>query len=83
MKTRLIRIGNSRGVRIPKALLKQSGLDDEVRLRVVEGAIIIEAEPTARAGWADAAARARAEGDDGLLDEHTPTRFDDSEWEWE
>lgn len=43
MKTNLIRIGNSRGVRIPKPLLEQSGLEGEVRLRVVDGGIVIEA----------------------------------------
>jgi antitoxin MazE len=83
MKTKLIRIGNSRGVRIPKPLLEQSGLEDEVRLRVVEGGIVIEAERTARAGWAEAAARAREEGADLLVDEPVPTLFDDTEWEWE
>jgi antitoxin MazE len=49
MKTKLIRIGNSRGVRIPKPLLKQSGLEGEVRLRVVEGGIMVEAEKSSRA----------------------------------
>ncbi len=83
MKTKLIRIGNSRGVRIPKPLLEQSGLEEEVRLRVVDGGIVIEAERAPRAGWAEAAAEARKKGDDGLLDEPGPTSFDITEWEWE
>lgn len=83
MKTKLIRIGNSRGVRIPKPLLEQSGLEEEVRLRVIDGGIVIEAERAPRAGWAEAAAAAREKGTDRLLDEPLPTRFDDSEWEWE
>jgi len=83
MKTKLIRIGNSRGVRIPKPLLEQSGLEEEVRLRVIDGGIVIEAERAPRAGWAEAAAEARERGRDRLLDEPLPTRFDDSEWEWE
>lgn len=33
MKTRLIRIGNSRGVRLAKPLLEQAGLEDEVDIR--------------------------------------------------
>ncbi len=37
MKTKIVRIGNSRGVRIPKPLLEEAGLEDQVRLRVVEG----------------------------------------------
>jgi len=83
MKTKLIRIGNSRGVRIPKPLLEESGLEGDVRLRVIEGGIVIEPARPPRAGWADAAVWAHEEGDDRLLDEPIPTRFDDTEWEWE
>jgi len=83
MKTKLVRIGNSRGVRIPKPLLKQAGLADEVELRVVDESIVIEAARSPRAGWAEAARLLRERGEDGLLDEPTPTRFDATEWEWE
>ena len=41
MKTRLVRIGNSRGLRLPKPLLEQAGLEDEVEIRVEQGALII------------------------------------------
>ena len=82
MKTRLIRIGNSRGVRIPKPLLEQAGLEDEVQLRVVEDGIVIEAARAPRAGWADAAKLVRERGEDGLLDPPTPTHFDETEWNW-
>jgi antitoxin MazE len=83
VKTKLVRIGNSRGIRIPKPLLEQAGLVDEVRLRVVETGIVIEAPRTERAGWADAAALVRERGEDGLLDQPTPTAFDEEEWVWE
>jgi len=82
MKTRLVRIGNSRGVRIPKPLLDQVGLEDEVELRVVENGIVIEAARAPRADWAPAAELLHQRGEDGLLDEPTPTRFDETEWEW-
>ena len=42
MKARLVRIGNSRGVRLPKPLILQAGLTDEVELTVQGGAIVIE-----------------------------------------
>jgi len=83
MKTRLVRIGNSRGVRIPKPLLEQAGLEDEVHLRVIEGGIVIEAEKAPRAGWAEAAARAQENQDDLLLDRAITSRFDETEWIWE
>lgn len=79
MKTRLIRIGNSRGVRLPKPLLEQAGLEDEVEIRVEPGAVIITAALSPRAGWAAAAARY---GPSPLLDAPSATAFDDKEWEW-
>lgn len=82
MRTRLVRIGNSRGVRIPKLLLEQAGLEDEVELRVVEHGIVIESVRAPRAGWREAARLIRERGEDGMLDEPTPTRFDETEWEW-
>lgn len=82
MKTRLIRIGNSRGVRIPKPLLDQVGLEDEVELRVVDNGIVIRAARSPRADWAEAAKLAHEREEDGLLDDATPTRFDETEWEW-
>lgn len=82
MKTRLVRIGNSRGIRIPKPLLDQVRLEDEVELRVVENGIVIRAASSPRAGWGEAAKLAHERGEDGLLDEATPTRFDETEWEW-
>ena len=82
MKARLIRIGNSRGVRIPKPLLEQVGLEDEVELRVVENGIVIEAARAPRAGWAEAAKLVHQREEDGILDEPTPTRFDGTEWDW-
>ncbi|MFN2315375.1 MAG: AbrB/MazE/SpoVT family DNA-binding domain-containing protein [Gemmatimonadales bacterium] len=82
MKTRIVRIGNSRGVRIPKPLLAQAGLGEEVELRVEAGAIRIEAIAASRAGWAEAAQQLVAAEGTGLLDEPTLNRFDTDEWEW-
>ena len=82
MKTKIVRIGNSRGVRIPKPLLQRSGLPEEVVLRVVDGTIVIEASKGPRAGWAEAAAAAADAGDDELLAPTGATYFDESDWEW-
>lgn len=82
MKARIIRIGNSQGVRLPKLLLEQAGLPSEVELHAEAGRIIIEGVKVPRAGWAAAAASAHTRGDDALLDPPAPTRFDTEEWEW-
>jgi antitoxin MazE len=82
MKTRLVRIGNSRGVRLPKAIIAQAGLTEEVELGVRDGAIIIARTRSARSGWADAARQMRERDGDLLLDPPVPTLFDEKEWEW-
>ena len=82
MRARIVRVGNSRGVRIPKLLLDQAGLSDHVELHAEPGRIVIEPVDRPRAGWADAARAMAARGDDALLDPPTPTSFDGEEWEW-
>jgi len=82
MKTRLVRIGNSRGVRLPKAIIAQAGLTEEVELGVRDGAVVIARVTSARSGWANAASQLRQRDEDRLLDPLTPTRFDEKEWEW-
>jgi antitoxin MazE len=82
MHTRLIRVGNSRGIRLPKPLIEEAGLTDEVELRVRNGAIVITPASRPRSGWGEAAQRLRNRNEDRLLDPPTSTRFDDEEWEW-
>ena len=82
MKTRLVRIGNSRGVRLPKAIIGQAGLTEEVELVVRDGAVVIARTTSARSGWADAAKQMRERDGDLLLDPPVPTLFDEKEWEW-
>ncbi len=82
MKTRLVQIGNSRGVRIPKPLIEEAGLHDEVEIRVRAGSIVIMPSRAARSGWAEAARLLQEQEKGRLLDPPTPTRFDDEEWEW-
>ena len=82
MKSRLVRIGNSRGIRLPKPVIEQAGLSDEVELCVRDGAVVISAAARPRADWAKAALRAQERDEDRLLDEPTDTRFDEKDWEW-
>jgi antitoxin MazE len=82
MKTRIVRIGNSRGVRLPKPLIEQAGLPDEVELEVRGSTIVIVAQQAPRSGWSEAARKLRAAEGDLLLDAPTPTRFDEAEWQW-
>jgi antitoxin MazE len=82
MKARIVRIGNSRGVRLPKPLLAEAGLPADVEIRARNGAIVISPASRPRAGWGDAARQLRERGGGRLLDAPTGTRFDDQEWKW-
>jgi antitoxin MazE len=82
MKARLIRIGNSRGIRLPKPVIDELGLADEVDMEVRADRLVIRPSQGTRAGWAEAAEALAAEAGDRLLDGPTSTRFDDEEWTW-
>ena len=84
MRTRIVKIGNSQGVRIPKLLLERSNLAEEVELEAEDGRIIIRSTRQPRHDW-ERAFRSMAErGDDSLLDNVSPaqTRWAEDEWQW-
>ena len=81
VKARIVPIGNSQGIRIPKPLLEQAGLQGDVELRAETGRIVIAAVREPRTGWGKAAAELHARGEDGLLDTPAPA-FDATECEW-
>ncbi len=82
MRARIVRIGNSRGLRIPKPILDQAGLEDEVELTVEGDRLVIQPAHRPRAGWSAAALQAAAEGNGALVAPVLPTRFDREEWSW-
>jgi antitoxin MazE len=83
MKAELVRIGNSRGVRIPKPIIEQCGLGETVELSVENDRLIISPGRRPRQGW-DEAFRATGHGtDDELMLKITePNEFDHEEWRW-
>ena len=83
MKAELVRIGNSRGIRIPKPFIEQCGLGETVELRVANDCLIISPERQPRQGWNDAfRASGRALEDELLLEIAEPSEFDRKEWRW-
>lgn len=84
MKTKIIPIGNSQGIRIPKPLLEEAGLGDEVDLTVERGTLIIRSSRRPRAGWDTAFKQMAEQGDDALLDDvpTSLTEWDEKEWQW-
>lgn len=84
MKSKIIAIGNSQGIRIPKPILQRTGLSGEVELVARDGVLLIRAVNGPRAAWTEAFRTMAAEEDDQLVD--TPpassSRWDGEEWEW-
>ena len=84
MKTTVIRIGNSRGIRIPKAVLNECGLTGPVELEVRGGQLVVRRIARPRSGWEEAFRRMKEHGDDALLDRDSfpATKWDRTEWKW-
>lgn len=84
MRARIVKIGNSQGIRIPKPVILQTGLKGEVELNVEENRLIISSVDRPRAGWAEAFRSMAKRGDDVLLDGDVScaSRWDAEEWEW-
>ena len=83
MKTEIIRIGNSHGVRIPKPILEQCGLHGQVEMDVKQGKLIIAPAQAVRSGWADTFQSMAESGDDQLLmGDDVASQWDEKEWQW-
>ena len=82
LKVRIVKIGNSHGVRIPKVWLEQLALSEEVEMAVQSDQIIIRPAHRPRHNWEEQFQVMAANGDDDLLDEAIATRWDKEEWEW-
>lgn len=84
MKTSLVRIGNSRGIRIPKTILEQCRLSETVELEVEKDRLVIRPARKPRSGWEEAFRQMAQQGDDILLDKGflPATRWDRTGWKW-
>jgi antitoxin MazE len=82
MRTEIIRIGNSRGIRIPKPLIEQCGFGETVQVLIENNRLVIAPDRAPRQGWAEAFAAAGSAKDDELLLDSFENKFDREEWDW-
>jgi antitoxin MazE len=68
-KSRIVKIGDSKGIRIPGPVLEQLALGEEVELSVRGDQLVIRPAKRPRSGWEEQFARMAERGDDRLLDE--------------
>jgi antitoxin MazE len=82
MKTHLVKLGNSRGIRLPKPLIEQCNLTDGVNLEVKNHTIVISSLHQPREGWEEAFKEMHEAGDDGIIDPEVQNDWDKLEWDW-
>ena len=82
LRTQIVKIGNSRGVRLPKLLIDQMGFDNEVEILVQRGQIVLRRVVHPRHDWDEQFQAMAKSGDDRLIDEPVSTKWDRSEWKW-
>jgi antitoxin MazE len=84
MRARVIKIGNSHGLRIPKPILEQTGIRDDVEMELGKNQIIIRPVQKARDGWDKAFKKMAEKGDDALVidDNDVSHSWDEEEWQW-
>ena len=82
MKTRLIRIGSSKGILLPKAMIEQAKLQDDVEIAVKGDSLVIRPAAKPRDGWTEAFQEMALRGEDALVDGEIVNEFEQSEWRW-
>lgn len=82
MKTQIIKIGNSKGIRIPKALIEQSNLDGEVELIVVDEGLLIKSSDKPRTNWEKAFKEMSENDEDELIIKDSSNNFEKENWQW-
>ncbi len=84
MKTRIVKIGNSQGIRIPKPFLEQTGLSTDVEIEITDDRLVIRAADRPRANWAGQFGTMARLGDDTILsgDSLLLLRWGEEDWEW-
>ena len=84
IKVKIIRIGNSKGIRLSKSLIEQYNMKDDVLLEAKKDSIVIRPVENPRANWEKSFKKMRLRGDDTLLDEGTEleSEWEQEEWKW-
>jgi antitoxin MazE len=83
MKSMMIKIGNSQGMRFPKSVIEQCGFESELDLSVRGETLMVRAKRKPREGWAEAFDKADMSGEDeAIWPDHMENEFDRAEWKW-
>ena len=82
MKAKIIPIGNSQGIRIPKAIIAQCGFNNSVEMEVVNGSLVLTPIKNVREGWEESFQEMAVNDDEELLIDDAISTVEDEDWEW-
>ncbi len=81
MRVSIIKIGNSRGLRLPKPIIEQCGFGDEVEIEVRNNELVIKPVKRPRHNWEQAFKTMAGKNDDALR-KFPDSKWDEKEWKW-
>jgi len=84
LRVKIIRIGNSKGIRLSKSLIEQYNMKDEVLLEAKKDSIVIRPVKNPRTDWEKSFEKMKLRGDDVLLNEGTEveSEWEQTKWKW-
>lgn len=83
MEATIIKIGNSRGLIIPKKMLQDLGAENKVNIEFRDGGLFISAVDQTRKGWEEAFKTAVHDQEPEKNEfEGIENEFDNDEWTW-
>ena len=84
MTLKLIQIGNSMGIRLPKKLIEQFNFNNEIDAEIKRDGLLLRKKNNSRAGWKKQILREIKKGGypESLIEGNIENEFDESEWQW-
>ncbi|MCP5049081.1 MAG: AbrB/MazE/SpoVT family DNA-binding domain-containing protein [bacterium] len=84
MVIRLVQIGNSRGIRLPKQIIEQFSFSDEIEAEIKKDGLLLKKKTTPRAGWKKQIVdEIKKNGPpEMLIPNNIENDFDENEWQW-
>ena len=82
MRLKLIDIGNSKGIRLPKTLITQYHLEDDIQIEMLKEGLLIKSVSKPREGWEETFKENTKKDNETKDWQNIPNKFDDKEWTW-
>ncbi|HLP45664.1 MAG TPA: AbrB/MazE/SpoVT family DNA-binding domain-containing protein [Candidatus Kapabacteria bacterium] len=84
MILKLVQIGNSQGIRLPKTIIDQFNFNDSIEAVIKREGLLLRKKTKPRAGWKAQILKEIKKGGclEMLIPDNVQNEFDESEWQW-